>query len=387
MRITINCNPLSERLAGVGNYLLSLVDKFEKIRPDLEWRYLHGMRISNSAQTLGVTAHRREVLDGLKISAGRHAPRLYNHIRSLRRELLTRRIDESDVYFEPNLIALNLRAKRVVTTVHDFSCYHHPEWHPEERIQNFRRNFLPGIRHTDAIITPSGFVAREAREYLHWDREIVVIPHGVREVFLDSCKEEAAHRNGLDYSLYVGALEPRKNVLRLLQAWENLPGNVRDGQRLLLVGSTGWKNEEVLARIQGMSGRIEFLGGISDKDLAQLYRQARCLIYPSLYEGFGLPPLEAMACGCPVVVSAVSSLPEVCGKAAQYIDPYDIESMIDGISQVLDSEANRRRLICEGRKRCQQFSWQKSGLAHIEVFENSVRGDGGPIGERYGTID
>ena len=371
MRITINCNPLTESLAGIGNYLLSLVKQFEALRSDLEWRYQYGMErprsVLRSDAALGSVT---KTAKGMKEAVATRAPGLYNLARSFRRDILVRFAKESDVYFEPNVIALNFRAKRVVTTVHDFSCYHHPEWHPEERIANFRQNFLRGIERTDAIITPSSFVAEEAREYLNWDREIVTIYHGIRDVFLEAVAEARGPVES-DYSLCVGAVEPRKNLVRLLQAWDNLPQNTVDGQKLLIVGSKGWKNKDVFSLVENMDGRVMFFGGVTDKKLAELYRNARCLIYPSLYEGFGLPPVEAMACGCPVVVSSASSLPEVCGDAAQYIDPCDVDSMTDGIRQVLDSESNRQRLIQAGKQRSKLFSWRKSALAHIEVFEHA----------------
>ena len=368
MTITINCRPLRESLAGVGNYLLSLLGEFESIEPDWQWRYQDRQGTSSSSvEGINKAAYRGKIYHGMKLAAGRYAPKLYDRARTFRHEIFSRSVPKSDIYFEPNLIALSYRAKRVVITVHDFSCYHHPEWHPGERIENFRRHFLNGLRRTDAIITPSAFVAQEARDYFSWDREIIAIHHGIRQVFLDAPAEADSSLES-DYSLYVGAVEPRKNLGRLLKAWSILPASIRDGQRLLLVGSTGWKNAEVISEIGRTGARVHFLGSVPDAQLARLYRNARCLIYPSLYEGFGLPPLEAMACGCPVVVSRVSSLPEVCGDAAQYVDPNDVESIADGISKVLGSESNRQRLKFAGQKRCKQFSWRKSAVAHIETF-------------------
>lgn len=282
MKIIVNCSSLADSLAGIGYYLLSLLDQFNVLRTDLDWRCQYGMNGSTPLRS-EVDRSRSSLLEGIKKAVALRVPTMYDRARSLRRGMIARMVGESDVYFEPNLIPLDFRAKRVVTTIHDFSCYHHPEWHPEERIENFRRHFASGLQRTDAIITPSIFVAQEARDYLDWNREIVTIYHGVREVFLDVPIEGDTHSQESDYSLYVGAIEPRKNLLRLLKAWKSLPGNIVDGQRLLIVGSTGWKNAQFLSEVNRMSGRVQFLGKVPDKELAQLYRNARCLIYPSLY--------------------------------------------------------------------------------------------------------
>ena len=172
--------------------------------------------------------------------------------------------------------------------------------------------------------------------------------------------------------LFVGSIEPRKNLKSLIGAYLSLDKGIRKDTKLVLAGFKGWENEEIMQLLKKVKSDVVYLGYLSNIELGKLYNLATLFVYPSLYEGFGLPPLEAMACGCPVVVSDTASLPEVCGDAAQYVDPRDVDSIAEGIDKVLSDEAHRRSLIARGIARSKLFSWDKAAKKHLEVFEDAV---------------
>jgi glycosyltransferase involved in cell wall biosynthesis len=182
--------------------------------------------------------------------------------------------------------------------------------------------------------------------------------HAVR-----SAEVEARHGLGRPYVLAVGTLEPRKNLERLIAAWEQLPGT----HALALVGPRGWDDELIVQRAR-RAGDVRLLGRVSDDDLAALYAGAACFAYPSLYEGFGLPVLEAMAAGAPVVTSNLSSLPEVAGDAALLVDPRDIAGLRDALARVLGDDALAGELRARGRKRAAQFSWDRTADATLRTL-------------------
>ena len=148
---------------------------------------------------------------------------------------------------------------------------------------------------------------------------------------------------------------------------------VKKDLKLVLAGAPGWRNKKIMALINIEKENIYYLGYVSNQELAFLYNLATLFVFPSLYEGFGLPPLEAVACGCPVVVSNVSALPEICGDAAYYINPYNIDSIAEGIRKLLDDKDLRGELIKKGLERAKTFSWDKSAREHLEVFEETLR--------------
>ncbi len=200
-----------------------------------------------------------------------------------------------------------------------------------------------------------------------------VIELAASERFAAAGPGDTASRHGLHgpYVLAVGTLEPRKNLERLLGAWCRLPERLRDEHDLALVGPRGWEDEAIL-RAAGEAG-ARVLGRVSDEDLAGLYAGCALFAYPSLYEGFGLPVLEAMSAGAPVVTSAVSSLPEVAGDAAILVDPLDTTAIRDAIARVLTEPALARALSEGGRRRAGRFSWERTARETRQLLAGIAR--------------
>jgi glycosyltransferase involved in cell wall biosynthesis len=168
------------------------------------------------------------------------------------------------------------------------------------------------------------------------------------------------------YVLSLGTLQPRKNYVRLIKAFANLPlANLR----LYIAGGRGWLYEDIFAEAQKHGDRVHVLGFVDDADLPALYRGAALFAFPSLYEGFGIPPLEAMACGVPVVCSNASSLPEVAGDVALMVDPFDIDALTQAMARVLEDADLRREMIAKGLAQAERFTWEKAARQLLSSFE------------------
>jgi len=282
-----------------------------------------------------------------------------------------------DIYWQPNFIPNpNIKAKKVITTVHDFSFYLQPQWHPKERVKYFEKHFWKHTKKSDHIITGSHFSKQEIIKYLQYPKDnISVIYHGVNHDIYKiydkktlSITKNKYHLNDR-FILCVGSLEPRKNLINLIKAYTKLDINIKDEFKLLLVGFKGWENNDIKDILQQEKDYINYIGYISDIELAHIYNMASLFVYPSLYEGFGLPPLEAMACGCVVIASDVTSIPEVCKEYAIYIDPLSINDITNKIKYILQNPQLKEKLSKQGIDYAKTFDWDKSAKEHLKIFD------------------
>jgi len=256
--------------------------------------------------------------------------------------------------------------RRHIVTIHDTAVLDHPEWF-SPKFALWYRVLLPMLaQRAMRILTVSQFSRNRLIDALDVDpRRIFVVPNGVDATFRPiehEGIEPVLTRLDLpsDYVLTLGSLEPRKNLARLLRAWQLLLSRRAIDKDLFLVVAGGKHSSFRKTDYLPLPEHVVFTGYISDEDLPALYSGARAFVYPSLYEGFGLPPLEAMACGAPVITSASTSIPEVAGDAALLIDPADVESIADGIQSVLNDVALRNAMSTASRKRARLFTWDCS---------------------------
>jgi glycosyltransferase involved in cell wall biosynthesis len=376
MKIAIDTVLLLSPLTGVGNYAYQIARKLRQIAPTHDYTYFYGYyssRLLSPGEHLD-SVHRVK-------EAVRKIPFLGTAARSLKDVANLFSSREFDLYFEPNFIPLNIRARRTVVTVPDFSFARFPEWHTSDKVHYYAKNFGKKIRRADRIIVISDFIRNEAiQRFGFLPEKLTTIPLGVdREIYRvydprDLLPIREKYRLPENFLLFVGSLEPRKNLERLLLAYQDLEEATRREVKLVLVGSKGWENERIVSLIRKMKSDVSYLGYTPEEDLGKIYNLARLFIYPSLYEGFGLPPLEAMACGCPVLVSNAASLPEVCGEAAYYVDPQEPNSISEGIGRVLRDDGLRHALAKKGIDRASSFSWEKSAREHLRVFEETLSG-------------
>ena len=279
----------------------------------------------------------------------------------------------ADVYHFPNFVVPPLRRGKAVVSIHDMSFLRHPEF-AEARNQRYLASVIGhSARRADAIITLSRFSAREIQELLGVPADrIFPIPLGAA---LESPTPDAAAvqamraRLGLDrpYLLTVSTLEPRKNIPLLVDVFER---TAFDGD-LVIAGMRGWKYEPILARIAASPrrDRIRLPGYVPPADLPALYAGAQAFVFPSFYEGFGMPPLEAMLNGVPVVASTGGSLPEVLGDAAVLVEPNDCDAWVARLDAVLHDANLRRRLVAGGRLHAARFTWDETARQTWAVYQ------------------
>lgn len=283
------------------------------------------------------------------------------------------------LYHEPNHIPIKT-ALPTVTTVHDLSVLIHPEWHPEDRVRWYNENFERGRRQTNRFIAVSEFTRTEMVSLMGIPADrIDVIFQAARPGFTPRPLESAARTCvELDlpqrFFLFVGTLEPRKNIVTLLDAHAALAPAIRRECPLVLVGSWGWRNEAIRERLvaRAASDDLRLLGYVDDETLAHLYSACTALVWPSLYEGFGLPPLEAMACGGPVITSNVASLPEVVGCDAVLLDPHNPTVWTEAMRRMVEDDAWREHWRTQGIKRAACFSWQACAEQTLSCYAKTL---------------
>jgi glycosyltransferase involved in cell wall biosynthesis len=251
---------------------------------------------------------------------------------------------------------------RLVVTVHDLSFEHRAEWMATRDRAIFRTLVPRAARRADAVLTVSEWTRKELLEYYGVPAErVIVTPNGVDPAFVP----EGPRRDGAPYLLFVGAIQPRKDPLTAVSALGLLDPDLR----LLLAGpeKQGGRELREAVRRLGLSGRVELLGHVDTSALASLYRGAACLVFPSRFEGFGLPVIESMACGTPVVAARTSAIPEVAGDAAVLVEPGDPEALAAGVERAL---AEQEQLIARGLERARSFSWERAARRTLAVYRD-----------------
>lgn len=257
-----------------------------------------------------------------------------------------------------------------VLTVHDMCFFRHPEWFSKSRALYYRNVMAAGIRAATHIIADSQATATDIMELMNIpESRIDVIPLGVDNCFTPATvaqKEQVRKTYNLPerFFLFVGTLEPRKNLARLIQAWESVRDQVPP---LVIAGRHGWGNSGIAEHETGTD--LILLDHIPQEHLPALYSAATAFVWPSLMEGFGLPPLEAMACGTPVLTSNTSSLPEVVGDTAIQVDPLDVDAIAAGMTTLATNKELRPSLIEKGKARSTTFSWKATTEKTITVYE------------------
>jgi alpha-1,3-rhamnosyl/mannosyltransferase len=304
-----------------------------------------------------------------------------------RRWLEQKRFDQGraqgiDLYHEPSLWPLAFDGPTVIT-LHDLTHLHFPDTQPAARLKEIERRLAIGVAQAQLILTDSQAIADEAQDYFGLPAErFVVAPLGVAARFhpreplaIDAVLKTHAV-TAREYFLCVGTLEPRKNLTLALRAHALLPEAVRERFPLLIVGMAGWQRDQFSDELRQAlaSGHVCLLGYLPDEHVAQLLAGARALIFPSLYEGFGLPVLEAMASGTPVVVTGSSAMPEVAGPAGNYIQADDAQGLRDAMSLLIDDQAHWQACREAGLQQARLFSWKRCAQATAGAYRQAMGG-------------
>ena len=253
-------------------------------------------------------------------------------------------------------------------TIHDLTFIKYPEYVPLI-VKTYTERIKRCLKWTDLIITMAETTKEDIVHYLQVNpHKIWVIPLASRYSVQENLK--IPNTDEQPYILFVGTFEPRKNIKTLVLAFDYLKKKFDLPHRLVLIGKKGWGYESILKCIENSAYKkdIYHLNYLADELVAQFYQQAEVFVYPSFYEGFGLPVLEAMNLGTPVITSNVSSLPEVVDSAAITINPQDFIELAEAIFKVLSNDDLRKQLILDGRARAQKFSWEKTAQQTLEAY-------------------
>ncbi|MET0371250.1 MAG: glycosyltransferase family 1 protein [Sphingobium sp.] len=292
------------------------------------------------------------------------------------RVLSHRRFARGHLFHAPNYF-LPEWAERGIVTLHDLSVLRYPETHPADRVAYFERHLIPSLARAAHVITVSETIRQEAIGSFSLDpARVTAIYNGVESIFHPRSAEELAPvlgRYGLmpgAYALCVSTIEPRKRVPQLLRAWSLLPADLRERTPLVLVGARGWLGEEAdLLIADGLkAGWLLQPGFVPDADLPLLYAGSALFLYPSIYEGFGLPPAEAMASGVPVVAASASCLPEVTDGAAMLVEPDDVEDFALRIERALTDDGWRMDARTRGLAVAKRYDWDRCARATAAVY-------------------
>jgi alpha-1,3-rhamnosyl/mannosyltransferase len=284
-----------------------------------------------------------------------------------------------DLYHEPNFLAAPCELPTAVT-VHDLSVVLHPEWHPARRVEKYRREFDRTLRQACHLLTVSETVKGEIVEHLGWPAEKVSVTYNGRRPFLRplSSEECAPVLSALDlkpgYLLHVGTVEPRKNLGVLLRAHAALPAPLRTRHPLVLVGGSGWSANDLENELadRQRAGTVRRLGYCPDESLAALYSAARALAFPTLYEGFGMPTVEMMACGGAVLASAAGAVAETVGGTAHLIDPRDEAGWRDALLRVCTDDDWWKALRAGAAAAAEPFTWDRCAEQTLAAYRRAL---------------
>ncbi|MCL5407564.1 MAG: glycosyltransferase family 4 protein [Patescibacteria group bacterium] len=290
--------------------------------------------------------------------------------------------DEIDVFFAPYASGIPKNGfQNSVVTVHDLVFLRFPEHRGKKLTNYYLKRHKIAVQNSKKIIVPSIATKNDLQEFLKVEPgKIQIIYEAADERFRKIKNNAIVNRivgryfdPKLKYILSVGTLEPRKNLKTLVAAYAILPYTLRQEYKLVLVGAKGWNNSELYQSIKNLNLKddVIFTGFVLDEDLPYIYNKASVFVYPALYEGFGLPPLEAMACGIPVIVSNDSSLPEVVGSSAILLDEKNEEEIAQAIKEVILKEKLRQKLATRGLEQAKKFSWEKAAKESLKVLEEA----------------
>jgi len=386
--VAVNGRSLLGPLTGIGRYTHQVIDALAR-EPEVEVHVFYGpywRRWQPAATSVDAKQVQARLPGGRwrpLIAQARHVTaRMLPFARPLVRAVEARRFQQgwqacgAMVYHEPNLVPVPHDGPTVIT-LHDLSTLRFPQWHPHERVAHVGRQLERAVASASQVVTVSRLVREEVLARFEIAPERVhAIHNGVDARFVPAgeAEREVVRRLGLapgGYLLHVGTLEPRKNLVRLMRAHAALPEALRARYPLVLAGMRGWLDDE----IQTMLSRTPYVqapGYVTDESLPALVACARGLAYPSLYEGFGLPVLEAMACGVPVLTSRGTAMAEFAPSSAILIDPHSEADLQQGLATLLQDEARRQRMCEDGPAIAAHMSWTAHARALLAVYRQCL---------------
>lgn len=379
MKIGFDLSRYFDRSAGVGVYAANLLKALARIDSRNEYvaySFFYGCLPPNWKDR-GIAQEFQEFHNIRFARLGGISPKKkWQDASIMKKEALLGDVDvmHSTAYALPELFS-----SRLVVTIHDLSFLIFPEFHTPENYSQVLSNLIYLNSRPEMVICDSEATKKDTIKYFHVPEQKLEVVHlGVDGIFFGQRKteeiEDVLHKYGLSqgYLLCVSSIEPRKNFERIIRVFGQMKKQDRYRElRLVCVGGKGWKNTDIyrLVKELGLEESIIFLGYLSQKELPLVYRGAKIFLYPSLYEGFGLPVLEAMASGVPVVTSNLSSLPEVASNAAALVDPYSEKRLFEAVDGLLENISRQKELVGEGLINARKFSWEETARKTLAIYE------------------
>ncbi len=373
MRVLVDCSPLLIRYAGMKSYLYYLARNLLLHKGSHEFRAFPFIDWFGGLDLLDSSIDHEHSMIGRYNTTARLL--FVNMANKGNHGLLDFAMPGVDLFYATNHVRNPPRRRKLATTLHDLTTYTVPECHLPSH-HEMEKSFVENVvTRADAVIAISEHTRQDLIRIFDFPPERVeVIYQGIADSYFETTPEGAAavrakYRLDKPYILHVGTIEPRKNINTLFDAYEKLPASLREEFPLILVGSIGWADEATIKRVESPPEGVRYLRYIPEEDLPFLTAGATVCVYPSLYEGFGLPLPQAMATGVPVLTSNVSSLPEVAGDAAVLVDPRSQAEITAGLERLLTSSSLRADLIAKGLKRVERFRWEQSAKQTWDYFE------------------
>jgi len=384
MRVGIRAHALDDQVGGHANYIRNVIRALATIDPEGDYTLFLNTPLPKGA--IPGTEHMRHVVVPprnvrVRMPYWRHGLTFTDMIVPTGAESLALVRERIDVV-HGQLAAPLLFGSRLVLTLHDIAYERYPQFFAPDIVTKLRVRVPLTVRHAAAILTDSEFSKRDIMQrYQVPSERIVVAPLAANPIFHpvhDAARLAAVrerHRTSMHFILCVGDLQPRKNLKTLIDAYVRLRRTDTIRHKLVLVGRKAWLYDDIfaVARASSYADDLVFTGYVSDDDLVALYNAADLFVYPSIFEGFGLPPLEAMACGTPAVTSNSSSLPEVVGDAALMVDPLDAEALASAIAMALGDANLHAQLSMQGLQRAAMFSWEATARTVLDVYRRTAQ--------------
>lgn len=385
MKLILGCDPLLMPLTGIGHYTRNLGYQLSRDpRVGNLQLFAHGKFFSNdlllpqcvSAETAdsAQTTTSQKIRTAMARSSA--IVRVYEQVVPLLNRWQLRN-HKNAIFHSPNFLMPDF-AGRTVVTIHDLSTVRFPEFHPKARVGLVGRAIQKACNKADLLVTDSEYIRNELLEAYDIDPDRIVSQHlGAQEHFKPRTEVQCSPilcEDKLEYKqffIFVSTLEPRKNLLRILQAYKQYRLDHPNGFPLVLIGGTGWQQASFRDLLQELINNnwVKQLGYVTDNQLAVLFSAARGLLFPSIYEGFGLPVLEAMQSGTAVLTSKDSSMSEITEKAGVLVDPINVEKIAQGIELLHSDHQRVKQLEWEGIERAKSFSWQICSDSMIKHYQ------------------
>ncbi|MCL5772742.1 MAG: glycosyltransferase family 4 protein [Actinobacteria bacterium] len=389
MKIGIDISRYIDKSGGVGIYAANLVKFLLKIDTDNEYLgypffydcFPEGWNKEENAGIFSDYYSSPNIYTNFKINnIGLNTSALKKKWAKSSIEDKENLLGNADVIHSTAYIVPELLNAKLVVTIHDLSFLLYPDMHTEENIRLLMQNLIYINSRPDKIICDSNQTKKDLIRFFHVPEEkIKVIYLGVDHIFSDPVSEENKEKilnnyslGGLNYILCVSSIEPRKNFERIIKVFSEIVKKEKyNDLYLVCAGGSGWKNEAIhnLVKNKGLEEKVKFLGYVEERDLPAIYNRAKFFMYPSIYEGFGLPVLEAMSSKVAVLTSNVSSLPEVAGDAAVMVDPFNKKEIYKASISLLENEKLIKELKIKGFERANLFSWENTAFQTLEVYQ------------------